>query len=101
MAEFTTRLGLRKLGGGSSGTIPDEVVDVDDINLSWDKIDDAVGARAYTSASRPATPYDGQIIWETDTKKIARYSQSLVDWEYLDSGIRTYRWTNSADRALA
>lgn len=80
MAEFTTRLGLRKIGGGSSGTIPDEVVDADDVNLSWEKIDDAVGAPGFASTNRPTQPYDGQLIWETDTNKLMRFSSLTSSW---------------------
>lgn len=69
MAGHTTRLNLYKPGGGSSGLIlPDEAADVDKLNGNMDVIDAAVGAFICTSATHPATPYDGQIIYETDTK---------------------------------
>lgn len=60
MATNTTRLGLIK---------PDfvDVVDVTDLNSNADDIDAAVGAAIVTSSTRPATPWAGQIIFETDT----------------------------------
>jgi hypothetical protein len=60
MATNTTRLGLIK---------PDltDNVDVDDLNDNFDDIDAAVGAAVVTSTTRPGSPWDGQIIFETDT----------------------------------
>lgn len=80
MASFTPRLAIRLLGGGSSGTIPDEVVDVDDVNSSWEKIDNAVGAPTSSSTNRPLTPYDGQLIYESDTGKLKRFSTGDSQW---------------------
>lgn len=37
-----------------------------------------------TSATRPADPYEGQGIYETDTNKLAFYTGS--DWAYRDAG---------------
>lgn len=76
MPGFTSRLNLYKPGGGSSGTIPDEVVDVDRINDNSDLIDAAVGAPNYTSGTRPPAPFPGQIIYETDTDLVKQWSGS-------------------------
>ena len=61
MATSTTKLGLTK---------PDfvDVVDVSELNTNADAIDAAVGATIVTSATRPASPWAGQIIYETDTE---------------------------------
>jgi hypothetical protein len=60
MATTTTRLGLTK---------PDfvDVVDISELNSNADDIDAAVGAAVVTSSTRPAVPWSGQIIFETDT----------------------------------
>ena len=60
MATNTTKLGLIK---------PDfvDVVDVSDLNSNADDIDAAVGFTICTSATRPAAPWTGQSIFETDT----------------------------------
>jgi hypothetical protein len=61
MATTTTRLGLTK---------PDyaDNVDIADINSNMDDIDAAVGASVVTSGTRPASPFTGQVIYETDTE---------------------------------
>jgi len=61
MATSTTKLGLIK---------PDytDVVDVADLNTNADDIDAAVGMTIVTSSTRPASPWAGQIIFETDTE---------------------------------
>lgn len=76
MPAFTSRLNLYKPGGGSSGTIPDEVVDVDKLNDNSDKIDAAIGAPNFTSGTRPAAPFPGQLIYETDTDLVKQWSGS-------------------------
>jgi hypothetical protein len=61
MATSTTKLGLTK---------PDfvDVVDISDLNTNADKLDAAVGSTIVTSATRPAVPFAGQVIFETDTE---------------------------------
>jgi len=81
MGTTTPKLGLYKPGGGSSGLIqPPEQVDIDKINANMDKIDDAIGGRGVTSTTRPASPYDGQVIYETDTGNLMLFSQGLNRW---------------------
>lgn len=81
MPGATTRINLYKPGGGSTGTItPDEVADIDKLNENFDKIDAAVGAFPCTSSTRPATPFQGQIIRESDTgKTLIRVGSDWVD----------------------
>lgn len=40
------------------------------INAAFDKIDGLLGATPVTSGTRPSTPFDGQIIRETDTGRV-------------------------------
>jgi hypothetical protein len=78
----TARLNLYQPGGGTEGTHgPDEQADIDRINDDLVIIDGAVGAPSATSGSRPASPYDGQLIYETDTKKIKIFVTSLGTWQ--------------------
>jgi hypothetical protein len=60
MATTTTRLSLIK---------PDftDVVDISDLNSNADDIDANIGAVVVTSTTRPASPFTGQFIYETDT----------------------------------
>ena len=73
MATTTTRLGLTK---------PDysDNVDIDDINDNMDDLDAVVGAKPVTSSTRPASPYDGQFIYETDTQAAYVRDNSIPDW---------------------
>lgn len=48
---------------------PTETVSVvQDLNNNYDKIDTDLGFRVVTSGTRPSAPYQGQTIYETDTK---------------------------------
>jgi len=77
MATNTTRLSLIK---------PDytDNVDVADINSNMDDIDAAVGAAVVTSGTRPASPFTGQVIFETDTNSSFVYDGSV--WQSLGGG---------------
>lgn len=74
MPTFTSRLKLIKRSDL-------ENVSVEDLNANFDDIDEATGAQFVTSATRPLVPYDGQIIYETDTKKV--YFWDSTKWVYV------------------
>lgn len=79
MSGSTTRLGLYLAGGGSSEAYVDEVIDIDKQNGNFEDIDDVIGYLICTSATRPATPFTGQPIYETDTKnRMLRVSGAWV-----------------------
>lgn len=61
MATSTARLQLHKPDP------PENVNVVQDLNNNYDKLDDDAGLRVVTSGTRPASPYTGQVIYETDT----------------------------------
>jgi hypothetical protein len=63
MATFTTRLGLRKPAG------TDNINVSTDIDADYDLIDANVGTTVCTSSTRPSSPFSGQTIFETDTKR--------------------------------
>lgn len=66
MSTLTTRLGLYKPAADGS-----ELVNVvTDLNNNMDSLDAKVGAFACTSGTRPASPFNGQFIRETDTGKM-------------------------------
>lgn len=81
MPAFTTRLGLYKPGGGSTGLItPDEIIDIDKLNSNSDKIDASIGAQIVTSTTRPGSPYDGQIARESDTNNLIVWNAAGNNW---------------------
>lgn len=61
---LTPRLGLYKAD-------PDDYANVDtDINDNYDILDSAMPPTVCTSGSRPSTPYQGQLIYESDTNRL-------------------------------
>lgn len=63
MATSTSRLALTK-------PVTSENYDVSIFNANADKVDAAAGFQPVTSTTRPAAPYSGQAIRETDTGKL-------------------------------
>ena len=74
MVTSTTRLGLEK---------PDyaDAADIAVLNQNFDDIDNAVGMRVVTSTTRPATPWNGQIIFETDTNFTLVWNSTGSTWK--------------------
>lgn len=68
--------------------------DIADIKLAMnpqlDKIDSVFDALECSSAARPAVPFDGQIIWETDTQYLRTWVASLAAWHTLARYQRPY-----------
>lgn len=62
--DTTARLGLLK---PNPDPVTGDDVDITDLNLNADKIDAAISFTVVTSSTRPATPFQGQAIIETDT----------------------------------
>lgn len=74
MPSFTSRLKLRK----PDYTDPESVIT--DINNNFDIIDSVVNANFYTSSTRPVG-FAGRLIYETDTKLLALYTDGA--WTYV------------------
>lgn len=64
--DFTTRLGLNK---PNPDPVTGDYVDVEKLNENSDRIDGAISFTVCTSTGRPAVPFQGQAILETDTGK--------------------------------
>jgi hypothetical protein len=79
LATSTTRLALTK---------PDttDLVDISVLNTNFNKIDSAAGAFVCTSTTRPATPYSGQIIYETDTDQSFVWDSATSSWNTMAPG---------------
>lgn len=73
---LTSRLGLIKPTPGST-----EPYDIAQANANMDKLDSVAGATQCTSTLRPANPFEGQLIYETDTTML--YLRVSGVWQYL------------------
>jgi hypothetical protein len=86
MGTTTTRLGLFK---PDPDPITGDDVDVTDLNDNADAMDSAVGYILCTNATRPASPWQGMPIYETDTgRAYVRVSSVWVEIA-LPAGLRT------------
>ena len=84
MSTLTSRVGLYKPAADGS-----ELVNVvTDLNNNLDKIDSWLGATVCTSGTRPALPFSGQIIRESDTAKM--YCWSGAAWVQILHGTANY-----------
>jgi hypothetical protein len=75
----TTKLGIPLPVAGSG-----EPFTVAAYNFGVSTLDGAAGATVVTSVSRPGSPFDGQVIFETDTLRSYVYDGSA--WQILGSG---------------
>ncbi len=69
MSTNTTRLQLTKPDPSDSMAIGDLV-----IGHNYNLLDKYTGAPTYTSATRPGSPYQGMLIWESDTDNFRMWS---------------------------
>lgn len=76
----TPRLLLQK---PNPNPITGDFLDVAVLNANFDKIDGALGAQPVTSATRPASPYDGKFIRETDTKRYYVRNNTQAVWDQI------------------
>lgn len=91
MSTTTTRVALYK----PDATGIENINVVTDVNNNMDKIDSLIGFVICTSGTRPATPYAGEAIYETDTSKAyvctstgpAVWTQLLIGTAGFDSNI--------------
>lgn len=84
MPSFTPRAQLIKTAGP-------EKQNVGNINDSFDKIDNLLGAQSVTSTTRPSTPFDGQIIWEADTQRVYIWRAGTPGrWQYISGPVRVF-----------
>lgn len=75
-SSLTSRLKLYKADPGTG-----EPVDVAKLNQSFDKIDTASAASPITATTHPATPFDGQFIRETDTRRLYVWNATQSTWD--------------------
>lgn len=83
MATSTPRLALQK---PNPDPVTGDFIDVSVLNGNSDKLDAAMGATPCTSATRPASPFDGQLIRETDTRRVYVRNNAQGVWEQVAIG---------------
>lgn len=81
--DSTTRLGLNKPNGDPE---TGDYVDIDKLNENADKVDAAISTTVCTSSTRPTTPFQGQLILETDTGRIYVWLGSWIQVPTSGSG---------------
>jgi hypothetical protein len=86
----TTRLALYKSKSDGS-----ELANyTQDLGQNWDKVDNAVGYQVVTSSTRPATPYPGKPITESDTTYRTYFSNGTspasASWVEIPNGSATF-----------
>ena len=79
---FTTRLALSK---PDPNPVTGDFVDIAVLNANMDKLDAGIGATICTAATRPASPFHGQIIRETDTRKLYVWNATQSAWDQIYS----------------
>lgn len=75
---LTPRLGLQK---PDPNPVTGDFVDISVLNANMDKIDAVISATVCTSGTRPGSPYDGQIIRETDTGRVYIRNNTAAAWD--------------------
>ena len=71
--DSTTRLALNK---PNPDPVTGDYVDITKLNDNFDKIDSSISSTLCTSGTRPSSPFNGQIIRETDTGRAYIYNGS-------------------------
>jgi len=66
---------------------PDNVDVVADFNTPWAKVDTLLGSQVCTSSTRPSSPVQGQLIFETDTGYVRKYNGSA--WTTVGNAVST------------
>jgi len=92
----TPRLGLNK---PNPDPVTGDFVDVTKLNENFDKIDSAINTTVCTAATRPATPFNGQVILETDTGRM--YVRLASAWVQLMVSGATFLSTIESQRTAS
>ena len=94
MPDYTPNLNLYLPGGGGSGTIPDEIADIDKLNANFRTIDASLGGHVAPAIAGYSPEFPGQFAYVRDTK-------SLYINDPAGSGVSLVRGTPSVVTAAA
>ena len=81
MPDYTPNLNLYLPGGGGSGTIPDEIADIDKLNENFRTIDASLGGTIVPAVAGYTPDFDGNIVY-------ARNERRLLMESAVDGGLR-------------
>jgi hypothetical protein len=89
MTDYTNKVGAPLMGGGLAGDVePPEKADISKINDGFRKLDAALGFQMVTTATRPASPFDGQPWFERDSGKgYIRDAATNTDTKIVDANL--------------
>ena len=98
MPDYTPNLNLYLPGGGGSGTIPDEIADIDKLNENFRTIDASLGGTIVPAVAGYTNRFNGNLVYARNEKKL--FIESSADGGLLNvsPGSNFYRGT-SAERA--
>ena len=70
MPEYTPNLNLYLPGGGGSGTIPDEIADIDKLNENFRLIDASLGGSIVPAVAGYTPKFNGELAYVQSTKSL-------------------------------
>jgi hypothetical protein len=79
----TTRLAISKPTPGTG----EPIIVGTDLGTNWDKVDAAVGCHICTEATKPGSPWDGQLIRTTDTRRVYVWNATQAVWDHIWSAL--------------
>lgn len=77
MPDYTPNLNLYLPGGGGSGTIPDEIADIDKLNENFRTIDASLGGTIVPAVAGYTPDFDGNIVYARNERRLLM--ESAVD----------------------
>lgn len=87
----TTRLALTK---PDPNPTTGDFLDVTTLNTNFDSLDANIGAVPCTSGTRPASPWHGMLIRETDTRRLYVWNATQTTWDLVADPLVEYgAWT--------
>jgi len=77
MPDYTPNLNLYLPGGGGSGTIPDEIADIDKLNENFRTIDASLGGTIVPAVAGYTPDFDGNLVYARNERRLLM--ESAVD----------------------
>ena len=100
MPDYTPNLNLYLPGGGGSGTIPDEIADIDKLNENFRLIDASLGGTIVPAVAGYTPDFDGNVVYARNERRLLM--ESAVDGGLLNisPGANYFRGTAAEREAF-